>query len=54
MKTKIVITTPQKAILTFYTEQPLDFKEGMLLFTDASTNTKRGFPTGWCEITEVK
>ena len=51
-ETKIVVTTPQKAILTFYTDS-FELKEGMIFFIDKKTKTKVGFPTAWCETKEV-
>jgi len=52
-KTKIVIRTPEGAILTFFTNYELEFKEGMIFFTDVKSNTYQGYPTSWCQVSEV-
>lgn len=51
-KTKIVVTTPQNQILTYSVDE-YELREGMIFLTDSKGNRK-GFPTGWCELTEVQ
>lgn len=53
-KTKIVIHTPDNDILTFFVDD-YELRDGFVFFKDPRTTVKelRGFPTGWCELTEV-
>lgn len=51
-KTKIVVTTPQKQILTYIVDS-YELNEGMIFFTDKS-GSRKGFSTAWCELTEVQ
>lgn len=50
-KTQICVNTPQKKVLTYIVED-YELKEGFV-FLETEEGIKKGFPAGWCEITEV-
>jgi hypothetical protein len=50
-KTKIVVSTPTGQILT-YIVTDYDIDNGFVFLID-NKNIRKGFPTSWCELTEV-
>jgi hypothetical protein len=50
-KTKIVVSTPTGQVLT-YIVTSYEIENGFVFLTD-NKQTRKGFPTTWCELTEV-